>query len=51
MINLVYLAIVIFIFSILRPTLKILNYQVKLMKAKCEKDVNPVKELNSKDVC
>lgn len=51
MINIVYLAIAVFIFAILRPTLKILNYQVKIMKAKCEKVSNPVKEMNSKDVC
>lgn len=51
MINFVYLAIVIFIFCILRPTIKILNYKVKLMKIQCDKESNPVKEMNSKDVC
>lgn len=51
MINIVYLSIAVFIFAVLRPVLKILNYQVKIMKAKCEKFSNPVKEMNSKDVC
>lgn len=51
MINLVYLAIVIFIFSILRPTIKIFNYKVKLMRIQCDEKSNPVKELKDKDVC
>lgn len=51
MINILYLAISIFILSLLRPTLKMVNYQVKLMKIKCDELSNPVKELDNKDVC
>ncbi len=51
MINILYLAISIFILSLLRPTLKMANYQVKIMRIKCDKLCNPVKELDSKDVC
>lgn len=51
MINILYLAIAVFIFSLLRPTVKMANYKVKLMKIKCDKEINPVKELNDKDVC
>lgn len=51
MINILWLSLSVFIFVIIKPVLQILSYCVKLLKLSFEKLNNPVKEMDSKDVC